>query len=291
MAKSNLKYLTGIALVIAAILLWQCKGTRSDAGETNRAVDNSLQVVTIRGEGRVTTYPGGQVNVGTETGGRIIRMPVEEQQKISKGDLIAEFASEEQVAALSEAKAKLAEAEALVKLLSSEKRRAEALLPENGITQQAAEKISYDLETAIAQRGQAEAAIKQIQAIIGKLRIVAPISGTVISKNVEEGEVIPMGMQLITIANTDRRRIEAEIDEYDIGHLSVGDTVDITAEGYEGMSWKGEIEVIPEALSPRTLTPFDPGRPLDTRVLLVRITLPSEAPLKLGQRVEISIKF
>lgn len=63
----------------------------------------------------------------------------------------------------------------------------------------------------------------------------------------------------------------------------------ISAEGYSGLVWRGRVEEIADAVVPRRTRPEDPGRPADTRVLLVRIALLDKTPLKLGQRVEVEI--
>ena len=61
------------------------------------------------------------------------------------------------------------------------------------------------------------------------------------------------------------------------------------AEGYDGKAWRGKVEEIPDSVVGRRLKPQDPGKPEDTRVLLVKIALLEPTPLKLGQRVEIRI--
>ena len=63
----------------------------------------------------------------------------------------------------------------------------------------------------------------------------------------------------------------------------------ITAEGYPGRRWRGEVEEIADAVVARQTRPEDPGRPADTRVLLVRVAFREPNPLKLGQRVEVEI--
>jgi hypothetical protein len=40
----------------------------------------------------------------------------------------------------------------------------------------------------------------------------------------------------------------------------------------------------------RDLKPLDPARPVDTRVLLVKLRLAETVPLKLGQRVDVEIE-
>jgi multidrug resistance efflux pump len=99
-----------------------------------------------------------------------------------------------------------------------------------------------------------------------------------------------VGTRLVSIANTNRVRIEAEVDEFDAGQVYLGQPVKITAEGYTGQSWNGTVEEIPYAVSEKNLKPLDHGRPTDARVLLVRIAFREPTPLKLGQRVEVELQ-
>ena len=50
------------------------------------------------------------------------------------------------------------------------------------------------------------------------------------------------------------------------------------------------IEEIPDSVVNRRLKPQDPSKPIDTRVLLVKVAFAEETPLKLGQRVEVKIE-
>ena len=68
-----------------------------------------------------------------------------------------------------------------------------------------------------------------------------------------------------------------------------GAAVTINAEGFDGKEWRGTIEEIPDAVTSRRLKPLDASKPIDTRVLLVKIALQEATPLKLGQRVEVQI--
>src|SRR5262249_53505680 len=120
-------------------------------------------------------------------------------------------------------------------------------------------------------------------------RIVAPIDGVVIAKRVQSGETVDAGAALVELADLSRVRVEAEVDEYDAGRVSVGAPVAVQAEGFDGRSWSGRVEEVPDAVSGRRLKPQDPGRPQDTRVLIVKVALAESTPLKLGQRVEVEI--
>ncbi|HEX2641789.1 MAG TPA: HlyD family efflux transporter periplasmic adaptor subunit, partial [Thermoanaerobaculia bacterium] len=122
-----------------------------------------------------------------------------------------------------------------------------------------------------------------------KSRLIAPIDGVVIARPVDAGEHLEAGDPVLTLANLGRTRIEAEVDEFDAGRVALGSAVEVTAEGYDGKAWKATVEEIPDAVVARRLKPQDPGRPSDTRVLLVKVALAEPTPLKLGQRVEVTI--
>ena len=77
-------------------------------------------------------------------------------------------------------------------------------------------------------------------------------------------------------------------DEFDASRVKLGSPVTISAEGFEP-TWRGTIEEIPDSVISRRLKPQDPSKPIDTRVLLVKVALNEPAPLKLGQRVEVRI--
>jgi hypothetical protein len=94
---------------------------------------------------------------------------------------------------------------------------------------------------------------------------------------------------LVTLADLNQLRIEAEVDEFDVGKVQLNAPVQITAEGFS-QTWIGHIEDIPANVTTRRLKPPDPARPVDTRVLMVKIALHDKnIPLKLGQRVSVNI--
>jgi len=135
----------------------------------------------------------------------------------------------------------------------------------------------------------ATATVRRIEAILDKAQITSPIDGVVLLRHVEPGETVPVGAQLFTLADLSKVRVEAEVDEFDIAGLAIGSEAEITAEGFP-KSWVGRIEEIPDSVGPRKLKPQDPGKPSDTRVLLVKVALAEPTPLKLGQRVEVALR-
>ncbi|HQQ78637.1 MAG TPA: efflux RND transporter periplasmic adaptor subunit [Thermoanaerobaculia bacterium] len=253
----------------------------------------SAPAARVAAEGRVVAYPGAEVVVGTDFAGTVRRLLVKERDAVRKGDLLAEIGADEQKAALAEAEARIAEAAADVKLFEFELARAEQLLASKVGARQAVDKASRDLEAARARRATAGAEAERLKATIAKSRILAPISGAVITRHVEAGETIDRGARIATVADLSRLRVEAEVDEADAARVSVGARVAIRAEGESGAGLEGRVEEIPDAVTGRRTKPLDPGKPSDTRVLLVKIAFADASrgtALKLGRRVEVEIQ-
>ena len=240
-------------------------------------------------EGRVATYPGAEVTVGSDVAGTIDKLDVAEQDVVHKGDVIATLRSDDQRAALGEARARVGEAEADIRLFELETERAQRLFREDVGSKQAWEKSERDLDAARARRASALAETRRLEAVVAKTVITAPIDGVVITRMHQRGETISAGDALLTIADLKRTRVEAEVDEFDASRIRNGAEATIAAEGYDG-TWRGVIEEVPGNVVSRRLKPQDPAKPIDTRVLLVKIAMAEPTPLKLGQRVEVEFR-
>jgi multidrug resistance efflux pump len=147
-----------------------------------------------------------------------------------------------------------------------------------------------DQEVAVARRRATLAAVDRCRSALARTRVVAPIDGVVLACPARAGEVAPPGSRLVTVCDLGRVRVEAEVDEFDAARIAPGDPVAISAEGHQGTSWAGTVEEVPDRVAERSVRPEDPGRPTDTRVLLVKIAPARPIPLKLGQRVELEIR-
>lgn len=288
--------LASATLVVALALAWQAgivrriaPGSAGASASAAPAAPGHASPSRVVAEGRVVAYPGAEVVVGTDLAGTIARLPVEEEQVVRRGQLVAELRADDLRAELDQARAGVAEAEADVRLYELETERAGRLVAEAVESPQYADLQRRNLDAARARRETALAAVRRLEAQLDKTRIVAPIDGTVVERRIDRGESVEAGATLLTIADLERLRIEAEVDEFDAARVRSGAPVTIVAEGYDGRTWRGAVETIPDRVVPREFKMRDPSRPSDTRVLLVKIAFAEPNELKLGQRVEISI--
>ena len=243
----------------------------------------------VAAEGRLVAYPGAEVVVGTDLAGTVVILKVQEKETVRRGQLLAELRSDDYRASLAEARARVTEADAEIRLAESELERARSLREQAVGSQEALDKAERDLETSRARRRTAAATVERLDAVLAKTRILSPIDGVVTARWAQPGETLEAGQKIVTVADLTRTRVEAELDEFDSGRVRLGDAVKVTAEGFDRVSWRGRVEEIPDSVVGRRLKPQDPGKPEDTRVLLVKIALLEPTPLKLGQRVEIRI--
>jgi HlyD family secretion protein len=278
----------GMALLGATAL--QAVGPGGRAGASgDAAAATATAPRRIAAEGRVVTYPGAEVRVGSDRAGRIVGVRVVEGDVVRKGDVLAVLESDELAASVAAAAARFAEAEAEVRLAELTRERKRALVAERIAAASDLDQAERDLEIARARRATASAEASRLQAQLRKTRIVSPIDGTVTARAVDPGETVEPGDPVATIADLRRLRVEGEADEADADALALGAEVEVSADGFPGQVWGGRIEEVADSVTLRALKPQDPGRPTDTRILAVKVALSETTPLRLGTTVELKI--
>jgi HlyD family secretion protein len=285
--RKALLVLASLGLGVAAYEWHQVKtaGLVATASAKERTPERQL----VLAEGRLAAYPGAEITLSAEVSGRITKLDVKEKDRVKAGETLAEVDVKEQRAALAEATSRVRESDADIAYFKRERGRSEQLFAQNVVAQASLDKSVHDSDNAERRRGSLLASVSRLKTEVEKSAVVAPIGGTVTHRFADAGEFVSAGAPLVTIADLSRLRVEAEVGEFDAGRVRLGALVTIRAEGYEGKAWRGSVEEIPDQVVPRALRPLDPSRPVDTRVLLVKVRLTEAVPLRLGQRVEVEI--
>jgi HlyD family secretion protein len=284
--------IVGVLLFLAVLVQarkFSDRGMQAVAANPAKTAAESPEAA-VRAEGWVVAYPGAEVTVGIDVAGTVVHLLVQEKDKVRKGQLLAELRADDTRAAIEEARAQLAQSEADLRLYEIEVSRAQQLFDAKVGTKQALDRATRDRDAAQARSETARAMVRRLEAVLDKTRIYAPISGVALSRLVQPGESVKEGASIVSLANLDRTRVEAEVDEFDAGRVEIGNEVTIKAEGYDGQQWLGRVEEIPDSVVSRRIKPQDPTKPIDTRVLLVKVAFGEPTPLKLGQRVQIALQ-
>lgn len=100
------------------------------------------------------------------------------------------------------------------------------------------------VEAMQAQVAQAEVVLDQAQLRLEKARLVVPFDGVVAQVNVQEDEVTPAGTPAVMLVELSRFHMEVEVDELDVGQVSVGQEVLVTLDALPDVELDGRVEAI-----------------------------------------------
>jgi HlyD family secretion protein len=100
------------------------------------------------------------------------------------------------------------------------------------------------LDQARAQQEQARQALALAETRLGYAQLASPVSGVVLSKNVESGEYVSPGTPLVTVADLSRVWLRAYIVETDLGRVKLGQPVRVTTDTYPGKAYDGRVAFI-----------------------------------------------
>lgn len=284
-ARASVLVFVGVALGVASYEWHQAKSATLPVAPKLK----TATAVAVLAEGRLVPYPDAEVTLGAEASGKLVKLLVHERDRVERGDVIAEIDVAEERAALNEAWARVKESEPDITYLEQERSRSEHLFGQNAVARAAYDKSIHDVESASRHRASLLATSARLKAQVDKATVRAPIAGTVTTRFVEMGAYVAPGAPIVTLVDLARLRVQAEIGEFDTARVALGAKVTLRAEGYAA-TWRGSVEEIPDEVVARQMKPLDPSRPVDTRVLLVKIRLDGPVPLRLGQRVEVEIR-
>ncbi len=274
---------TVIIIALAMYLL-----LRPENGNTPATQRPALQQ-SISAEGKLEARPGAEMDVGSELTARIERYLVNEGDHVDKGQVIAVLSAEELTARLHQAEAVLHRTRSERMQAEKEFNRAGQLHQDKFVSQAAFDNAESAYKVAEAKVAEAEANVRYVRSLLDKTRVTSPISGILIERYLEVGEVVIPEKPIAVIADTGQLRINAEVDETDAGRLQLGDPVEVRAYAYPGKVYKGRVEEIAHYVGKREIKPNNPAVNLGLKIIQVKITLLEATPLKLGMTVDVRI--
>ncbi len=100
------------------------------------------------------------------------------------------------------------------------------------------------IEQAQATLEQAKQALGLAQTRLQYATLLSPISGMVLSENVEAGEYVSPGTPIISMGDVSQLYLRAYINETDLGRVKVGQKVRVTTDTFPGKPYEGKISFI-----------------------------------------------
>ena len=197
--------------------------------------------------GSVTAVRG--VDVTTEIAGLVREIHFKSGQDVKKGDILVELNADSD-------KAQLASLEAAADLSATVLKRDKAQFDAQAIAQAQVDADAADLKSK-------RALAAQQQAIIDKKTIRAPFSGKLGITTVNPGQYVNPGDKIVTLQTIDPIYVDFNLPQKQVGQLQLGQVVNVTSDGFAGVTFPGKIT----AISPKVDT--------TTRNVVVEATLPN----------------
>lgn len=217
-----------------------------------------------------TINPVNTVSVGSTVSGLIKDIYVDFNSVVKKGQLLAQIdpanfeASVQQAqASINNAEANLARLNAVMEMDKKTYNRYKRLYEKNFIAKSELDQAESNYLADLAQIGAAQAQIAQAQATyktamtnLGYTKIIAPVDGTIISREIDLGQPVAASFQapqLFTIAqDLTKMQIEVNVSEADIGKVKEGQDVTYTLDGYPDSIFHGKVTQV--RISPTTVS-------------------------------------
>jgi RND family efflux transporter MFP subunit len=212
-----------------------------------------------------------KASVSAKIPGRLAYLSVSEGSSVKQGDIIARLDNADYQAAVAQAQANVATADAsIIEARADRDQLAREANRIRDIRTRNANLISeQDLESATSRAAQAaaranaadarkksaEAALRMAEANMDNTIIRAPFSGTVLRKDAEVGEVVAPSVgggltrgAVVTLADLQTLEVEVDVNEAYIGRIRSGAAARITLDAYPDTTFKGAVrQVVPTA--------------------------------------------
>ncbi len=176
-------------------------------------------------------------------GGQVVSVLTDEGRWVKKGQTLVVVDRQVQNAQLGVLNAQVKSAESDLRLAVNELARASALVERGFISKADVDRKRATRDGAAARLQAARASVVESQTRSARLDIRAPVSGYVLQRNVEVGQVISAGSQpLFRIAEGGEMELQAQLSEDDLARVSVGVAAAVTPVGTEaqvnGQIWQ-----------------------------------------------------
>ena len=188
------------------------------------------------------------VNVGTQVSGVIEKIFVDFNSLVKKGQLLAQLDETPLLAQLEQSKASVDQAEAQVKYQKATYERYKALIAKKLIAQSDFDLAEYNYNNALGSLSNAKSMYDKNKINLSYARIYSPIDGIILDRAVDEGQTVAASFNtptLFTIANDlTQMRVEAMIDEADIGQVRNDQRVEFTVDAFPLRKFSGSVTEI-----------------------------------------------
>ncbi len=252
-------FVAGVALAIAGGYYWWDKAHAQPRYVTAEVTQGDVErSVNVTG----SINPRTTVQVGSYVSGTVKTLSCDFNTQVKAGQVCAtidpstfQVAVDQAAAQLNSSKAQLHKDEAALVYARTVFERDTKLLKDGVVAQEVADndrnvykqaqsQIDLDKATIVA----AEANLKSAQVNLGYTKIISPVTGTVLTRNVDVGQTVASSLQTPTLfligKDMTKMQVDANVSEADVGRIKVGQSVSFSVQAYQDKPFEGNVKQI-----------------------------------------------
>lgn len=249
----------------------------------------------IRAEAAGNIEPIKVVEVKSKASGEVLRIHVETGDEVQRGALMVEIEPRDVKTAYDQAVADLEVAKARLATSEAQRARTEELRKARVATDQEYEAAALDEANSRAQLVRAQTTLELARERLNDVTIRAPIAGTLISRTVEEGQIIASASQnvsggttLLLMADLSTMQVRALVDETDLGRIQPGQMAQVSVEAYRDRRFEGRVlKIEPQAVVDQNVTMFPVLVLLDNSERLLRPGMNADVIFHVASRTDV----
>ena len=237
-----------------------------DRAERGKFIRKITSVIIVAGAVLITLYVWGiierhprtddataranVVGIAPRVAGQILKLNMQDNQLVKKGDVLFEIDPEDYRLVLEKAKAELAALDRQIAQADSTLRRMEPLLANHFTTAENVDEARTKLTTLQAQRESAVATINLEELHLSYCKVIAPFSGRVINLNISAGAHVSTGVPVFSLLDTSKWYVIANFREAEIRHMVPGSEAIVYLSSAPNQRFRGKVQGIGWAVKP-----------------------------------------
>lgn len=282
-----------LILITAALLLSACEQPEEKSVFKTGTVVRRDIVVAVEAAGVIEPFL--TVEVKSKASGEILDLPVETGDVVAEGTLLAQIDKRVPRNDLAQAEARLEAAIARRNIAEAQQKRAASLLESRTINDVDYETTVLELANAKAEVVGARVTMENARIALDDATVKAPITGTVIEKLVEKGQVISSptmdvggGTLMLKMADLSSVQVKTLVNETDIGKIQPGLPVTVTVTSFPNQPFDGEVlKVEPQAEAEQTVTTFSVLMVLNNDSGLLRPGMNADVEIRVAAAADV----
>ena len=284
--------IAGAVLVLLAIVLaaWWTMSNRSNTVYTSAAVARGAITRTVTATG--TVNPELTIIVGSYVSGVIQSLSCDYNTEVKAGQVCAKIDPRPFQATLDQYAAQLRRDQAMLDAARMDLARYQGLALQSAIARQQAEDQAYTVQQDAATVKLDEALVEGAKLNLQYTDIISPVDGTVISRNVTQGQTVASTLQTPTLfligTNLKTMEVDANISESDVGGMNEGNPATFTVDAYPNRVFRGTVAQIRQ--SPQTVqnvVTYDAVVNVDNGDLALKPGMTASTQIVLAQRDDV----